>query len=233
MARKDPVSHLHRFEIAPERLLDEVRALGPAAVPALRALLDAPGALLPGSAARQAAAHAGPLYGELGGEAAIPRLLEVLVTAPLHSDLESGAVVGLVATEAPRAVIDAILALPDPPADREPQLLVVLASVGLRDPAVTQRVRAWLRHAPSEGARLAGRYGDPALLEDVRTAFDALPLGNQLDQEQAVTARNLAEALLALGGNDETDAPRLRRLRMALELATDHYRSEISALRSR
>jgi hypothetical protein len=59
MARKDPVSHLARFPHgAPERLVDEILALGEAAIPLLEQAIDAQG---------PAAAPALVVYARLAG----------------------------------------------------------------------------------------------------------------------------------------------------------------------
>lgn len=229
MPRKDPVSHLARFESPPVRLLDEIRALGPAAAPALRALLDAPGALLPDTPARHAAAAAAPLYGELAGVEAIPRLVEVALHAPPRSDLQTGAVLGLHAVTPGAAVVDAIFALPDPPADREATLLWALVGAGVPDARIGARLRALLARDPAAAAPIAAASGDRSLADDLRRAFDALPAHTADDLD----AMRLAESLLAAASRlapDTDDPARWARLRDRVAVARATLRRELEDL---
>jgi hypothetical protein len=233
VARKDPVSHLARFETAPPRLVDEIRALGPAAVPALRALLDAPGALIPDSPARRGAANAAPLYGELGGAEAVPRLLEIVLHAPLGSDLAAGAVVGLSLVSPGSATVEAILALPEPPPEREESLLWALGAAHHPDPRIPPRLRAHLQRDPGTAALIAAGYGDASLLPDLRAAFDAFPFGVEVTPAQSRDAHSLLRAIEHLGRSAPEDQARWLRLRDVLRVSREVMRRELEDLTGR
>lgn len=233
MARKDPVAHLTRHEAPPARLVDEIRALGPAAAPALRALIDAPGALVPKTPARTGASNALPLYGELGGPDAVPRLLEVVLHAPVDSDLSTGAVLGLQAVRPGRVVVDAIFALPAVPPEREESLCWALCGCEHRDPRIPPRLLAMLNRAPGVGGMMFGGYGDPAFLPALRRAFDDLAFPPELSPPAAREAQQLLRAIDHLGARAEEEVPRWTRLRNALRRTSALVRREIDELSRR
>jgi hypothetical protein len=227
MARTDPVAHLHRFpDGAPGRLRDEILARGPAAVPALAALLDAPDATDPGTPAHAAATNAATLYAQLAGVVALPRLLALVDTAPLDGPLQAAAMFGVLAIDVRDAVTDAILARPVPEG-REPYLLELLVRAGRRDPAVGARIVALLPDAPALGARLAAAYGDPALLSALRVTFDATVLPARMDERDAETAITLLESIFVLAGSDTEDHGRQARLRAALQLSIERHTADL------
>jgi hypothetical protein len=229
MARKDPVSHLHRFpDGAPGRLRDEILALGAEAVPALEALLDAPDAASPGTPAHAAAANAASLYGRLARAAALPRLLALVETAPLDGPLQAAAMFGVMGVEDPDAVTDAILARAVP-YDREPYALELLVRAGRRDPAVEVRIVAMLERSPRLGAQLAAASGDPALLPVLRATFDTLPLPTRMDELDAETAITLLESIFVLAGTDALDHARQARLRAALQVSIERHAEDLGS----
>lgn len=222
MARQDPVSHLRRFpDGPPPGLEEEILALGEAVLPALEAVIDGAVAETPEALAAGSAAAA--LYARIAQERALPRLVDLVLTAPLDGPMHTAAQRALRRVDA-AAVVAAILAAPIPP-EREPYALEILVRAGAAPESVRDRLAALLDRQPYLGARLARYHGDPGLLPAIRAAFDELPLSGILDDEIVETGIALYEALAAHGD----DGPRYERLRRGLQISITLREDEVAA----
>jgi hypothetical protein len=219
MARKDPVSHLARFPHgAPERLVDEILALGEAAIPLLEQAIDAQG---------PAAAPALVVYARLAGARALPRLIRAIATGPLTGPMFDLAAAALTSVDDAGAVSRALLACEVPP-DREDFVLHLLAMAGVPSPERTERIRRALRADVVQGASLAAVAGEVALVPELREAFDALTFHVRMTPDDVRVPLALAEALATLDADGSV--ARLARFKAALQLSVATHEADLSAL---
>lgn len=222
MARKDPIAHLARHARLPDTLEREVRALGRAALGPLRALLFDPAAhgtddAPPDVPAENAALNAALLLATWPGHEADAILLDAFAASPPDSGVQAR-VSWALGLRGP-AVVEPLLAY----AGTE-RGLAALDALAMRargpdeppDPRVAALIVALLAQDPEDGAIQAAAYRDPALVEPLNAAFDALfaPAG-ELGPRAGVLLE-LLEAAEACGCTDAT-----RTLRVHARLAVD------------
>lgn len=101
---------------------------------------------------------------------------------PFYLDLLKGAAQGVpdelveAFHELGEAAVDPLLRAHDEaPEDERPDIVFVLASLGVPHPRIRELVRQALANDPYEGALCASLCRDPELLPDLRAALDALP----------------------------------------------------------
>ena len=180
MPRKDPIGHLarhHHDDELPLRLAEEIFALGPAAVSALVALVDAPDATVPGSLAERCALHAVWLLPEFEHPDVFPTLVRAFATWPAEG---KGALRARIALEqcAHPELVEPLLALEAP--DRAIATTMILASCGVVDRRIGARIADLLRIGDLEASYAVANYvrdgddpiDDPDLLAAVHAAFD-------------------------------------------------------------
>lgn len=232
MARKDPVSHLRRFaDGAPARLLDEIRGLGPDAVPALEEVLRHGEARVPGTPACTAATNAAALYGELAGPRAVRLLVDLVLTAPIDTPLQAAAMWGLWRVAEPEAMVEGVLAAAVDP-ERERHVVEILARSGVHRPEIRARIVERLGVDAKHGAQLAVLYEDPTLVSELRAAFDAHVFPHPPDDVALVIGSAMVRAIDALGSAAEDDA-RHHRFVGALSLRVQAAEHELRELKER
>ncbi|MDP2316872.1 MAG: hypothetical protein Q8P41_28530 [Pseudomonadota bacterium] len=208
MARKDPISHLGRHPTPSPTLVNEVRALGKAAVPRLCAMATNRAGWAPeGTPQNNAARSAIYVLRLLRDPDAIPALLEVFLEAPADSAVGRSAAWALpgLGPTIVEAVMPHALA-----GSRWIQATEVLAECGARDERIAQRILAVLAEAPAVGADAARSYGDETLVGPVQATFDAaVPAGDPSSEELNLLI-HLFEVILDLGAADEARARRLQ-----------------------
>lgn len=177
MARKDPLSHLSRHPAElPQRLADEILALGASAVAPLLALVDDPSAAVPGSQAERVAIHAVDLLSRLDHPDVEPALLRAFSTWPADHRAVVAARRALEWRAGP-SLVEPLLAVHDPA--RVLAATLILAACGGDDPRIRDRIVALLADPGFEAcvavARWVGRdRDDPELRSAVQGAFDRL-----------------------------------------------------------
>lgn len=177
MARKDPISHLSRHPVdLPQRLADEILALGASAVAPLVARVADPSATVHGSQAERVAIHAVHLLSQLDHPDVEPTLLRAFSTWPAHG---RGVVAARRALElrAGPSLVEPLLAVEDPARARATTLL--LAACGGDDPRIRDRIVALLAKPGFDACVAVARWvrrdrDDPELLAAVQGAFDRL-----------------------------------------------------------
>jgi hypothetical protein len=163
----------------------------------------------------------------------VPRLLEIVLHAPVDSDLSTGAVLGLQAVRPGSVVVDAIFALPSVPPEREESLCWALCGCDHRDARIPPRLLGMLVRSPGVGGMMLGGYGDPAFLPALRVAFDGLAFPPEVPPPLAREAQQLLRAIDHLGARSPDDIPRWTRLRTALQRTSALVRREIDELSRR
>ena len=177
MARKDPISHLSRHaDELPQRLAEEILALGASAVPPLVALVDDPSATVAGSPAEQSAIHAVHLLSHLDHPDVDPALLRAFATWPAEGRAVAHVRQALELRAGP-SLVEPLLAVQDPA--RAATATALLASCEVDDPRIRARIVALLAEPGFEACVAVARWvergrDDPELRAAVQAAFDRL-----------------------------------------------------------
>lgn len=229
MARKDPLLHLPRHAELSDALAREVRALGPAALPALRAMTAAPEAHRDeDTPAWRAARNAARLLADWPGAEVDAILLDAFAAAPVGSTW-MGRVEWAVARRGPE-VIDALLAFRG--ADRELEAVFAAVQIARRHertdlPALTDWIAAIVVEDPGSGAALAKGWRDPALVAPLEARFDVLFAHLGVGEP-----RELLDLLEAADACGSTDRSRALRLRARLEVEVRRQEAELERIRT-
>jgi hypothetical protein len=193
MARKDPISHLSRHPVdLPQRLADEILALGASAVAPLVARVTDPSATVPGSQAERVAIHAVDLLSQLDHPDVEPALLRAFSTWPAHGRAVVAARRALESRAGP-SLVEPLLAVEDPA--RAPATTLLLAACGGDDPRIRDRIVALLAEPGFDACVAVARWvrrdrDDPELRAAVQGAFDRL-------------VQQLGDDAFAVGAGDE------------------------------
>jgi hypothetical protein len=190
MKPKDIVAAIAQAgEELPRSVVRAVHANGKAMLPVLEKIVDDPARYAGRTSGGFARYHAIYLLGALED----PRSKAILLRALTVVDPElpeASAAIESCAGLGPDAIDDLLALTVD---DQRRQLVDdALATMGVQDPRIAERLRAGLKVEPVLYAMLCHDYGDPSFLPDLLAAFDT---ATDID-----AAAELAEAIGGLGG---------------------------------
>lgn len=229
MPRKDPLAHLSRHHQLTDALAREVRALGPAALPALRAMVTDPEVRGDrDTPARRAATNAAEILRGWPGPDASAILLEAFAVAPLGSQVLRR-VAWALGRRGPD-VVEALVAYRG--TERDADALEALVDWGSRVDARDPRVTAWIAETipvdPGRAAWHAAVWKDPSLVAPLEAAFDARFARDDIG-EGASVLQALLEAAAECGS---TDTGRLVRMIAHMQVEVREKEDEVARLRA-
>ena len=148
--------------------------------------------------------HAAVLLGDLHCEAAIARLVELLLETDIEEPIHEAAAEGL-ARIGP-AVLDPVLACTEQAQGRDDEDLLfsvgfILARCGVQDRRIRKLLVENLDRDALIGADDIGAYGDRSLVPDLAESYDTLPIEQTKDEMGNQDLIELRAAILELGGS--------------------------------
>lgn len=192
---------------------DRIMALGPAAAPALLAVLEEEVGVP--EMAGVAAEHAARLLGELQVPEAVPLFIRGMAACDCLSALHDCCLTACSAVGA--AALEPVLEAYARTEDAETRLSLanVLSGLGVRDARVREVLLGILAIDPDSGASALAQYGDPAALPALTAALDAYELG--LEGAGALADHAVIELVAAIEelGGEVSPAGRAKRRAVA------------------